>query len=99
MPLEHYAEAEAIEGIEVIPITHLQQIVNYISQRISFNPHSTLPLPSISVPEHHGSPLEAEDVQLEDFEEIIGQEHVKRAFEIAAAGSHHILNLGYIAKH
>ncbi|HVO41243.1 MAG TPA: magnesium chelatase domain-containing protein, partial [Aggregatilineales bacterium] len=79
------AEAALIEGIDVIPIPTLGHLVEHVFQLNVIPPfdRTTLKTP----PMQH---LE----RLVDFEDIKGQEYVKRAMEIVAAGGHHALMSG-----
>jgi len=72
-------EAALIPGLEVIPVTSLANLYNHLTGRKI--------IPAF-IP---GENRESENITRTDFSEIKGQEHVKRAMEVAAAGGHNIL--------
>jgi len=77
-------EASLIEGTKIIPITSLSQLVSYFRGEI--------PVPeckSEGVPEYVPPAFSITDLAY-----IKGQEHVKRALEVAAAGGHNIVMMG-----
>jgi magnesium chelatase family protein len=81
LPKENTAEAALIKGIEIIPAMHLLDVCAHLSgQRIIESEFQQPFTSSTSV-----------DI---DFADVHGQYHVKRAFEIAAAGAHNLLMLG-----
>lgn len=77
-------EAAIIEGIKIYPVRSLLTLFNHLSgiEEIHPQPHTTF--------QSLASTSEAEF----DMAEIKGQEHVKRALEIAAAGGHNIFMKG-----
>jgi len=77
-------EASLIEGTKIIPITSLSQLVSYFRGEIP-PPEYKPP----EVPEYTPSPSLTTDLAY-----IKGQEHVKRALEVAAAGGHNIIMMG-----
>jgi magnesium chelatase family protein len=76
------AEAALIPGLEVIPVKTLAELYSHLSGRRTIEPYQ----PAAQETEPLFVPT--------DFAEIEGQEHVKRALEVAAAGGHNILMVG-----
>ena len=71
------------EGLTVYPIESLLQLVDHLSGHQKLRPYE----PDFSL---DGDP----PPYLTDLSEIKGQEHVKRALEVAAAGGHNMLMSG-----
>jgi magnesium chelatase family protein len=77
-------EASLIEGIKIIPMSSLSQVVEYLS--------GDIPAPAINTDDDSDND-EAYAI-LTDLAHIKGQEHVKRALEVAAAGGHNMVMCG-----
>ncbi len=76
-------ECGAIEGINIIPVKSLEELVCYFNEHKEIKPYKVI----------YESSDDTENFS-EDFSEIKGQPAMKRAVEIAAAGMHNILMLG-----
>ena len=84
VPNENAKEAAIINGIEVVGVERLQDVVFYLNKQLEILPSK------INVEEIFTS----ENKYNLDFSEVKGQENIKRALEIAAAGSHNCLLIG-----
>jgi magnesium chelatase family protein len=81
---ENALEAAVVAGIDVFGINSLAQAVEFLAGRLKSAPVVKDGL-DVKAPDAPGAV---------DFSEVKGQEHAKRALEIAAAGNHNILMKG-----
>lgn len=86
VPDEDAAEASLIEGVTIIPVRSIGQLVEHLYQLNPIGPYR------VDLKSESAVPKLADG--LVDFADIRGQEHVKRALEVAAAGNHNILMSG-----
>jgi magnesium chelatase family protein len=84
LPRENELEAAVVDGLPLLPVESLEQVVRLL--RGEFRPE-TRPVDPRAL-------FDAAAVFDEDLQDVKGQEQVKRALEIAAAGNHHMLMLG-----
>lgn len=85
VPKDNCDEAYLIEGIKVLCISSLRELVDYACGR-------TIENDLVSLPDNKADIMHDEPVQ--DFACICGQEHAKRALLTAVCGMHNIMLLG-----
>jgi magnesium chelatase family protein len=85
LPKQNAREAAIVSGLEVYGVENITEVIDFFNDKIELQPLV------IDTRDEFFSKINETDV---DFADVKGQENIKRALEIAAAGGHNVILIG-----
>jgi magnesium chelatase family protein len=85
LPKQNAREAAVVSGLDVYGVENLKQVIDFLTGAITLEPTV------VNTEDEFYANVSNYDV---DFSDVKGQENVKRALEVAAAGGHNIIMIG-----
>ena len=84
LPEKNAREVSCIQGIKILPVFHLKQVIAWLEGKQDIPPQEQISFES----------LKKEAITGSDMSQIKGQKGARRAVEVAAAGGHNMLMIG-----
>jgi magnesium chelatase family protein len=85
VPKPNSGEAAIVNQLAVIPVSHIREVVDFLDERLIIEPSN-----NDARQDFFSSQLDFDM----DFRDVRGQQNIKRALEIAAAGGHNAILIG-----